>query len=210
MKDQKNYHIKRLPGIEKCRNIFKAAAMLDAILMPDWEYRYYSFNSKWDTNEQMGSMRDGEGDHYFALFSHNGLMIKGCDKEFEVNHENNIEEIISGVPDTFRGFLSEPAFVLDEATFLIWNQYENEHWLGSKDYKEEHLELLQILIGGAEYYHSWASEYYEVDIDLALVKRVFALEPIDNSLLKLLNNELEIADIEDDLEEIGYPYIKRA
>ncbi len=208
VKDQKYYCIEGLPRIEQCRSIVKAAAMLDAILMPEWEYRYYSFNSKWDTNEQMGSMRDGGGDHYFALFNKNGLIIKGFDKEYEINNENNIEKIFNGVPDTFRDFLNEPAFVFGETTFIIWTQYEKEQWLGSKDYSEEYCGLLQILLGGAEYYHSWASQYYEIDLEIALVRRMFELEPIDNSVLKQLNKDLEIADIVDDLEEIGYPYVK--
>ncbi|GAV11877.1 hypothetical protein [Paenibacillus sp. NAIST15-1] len=80
--------------------------------------------------------------------------------------------------------------------------------MGSKDYSEEYCGLLQILLGGTEYYHSWASQYYEIDLELALVRRLFELEPIDNSVLKQLNKDLEIADIVDDLEEIGYPYVK--
>ncbi|EPY09340.1 hypothetical protein PAALTS15_00565 [Paenibacillus alvei TS-15] len=105
-------------------------------------------------------------------------------------------------------FLTEPAFVLEETTFIIWTQYEKEQWLGSKDYSEEYCGLFQILLGGAEYYHSWASQFYEIDLELAQVKRMFKLEPIDNSVLKQLNKDLEIADIVDDLEEIGYPYVK--
>lgn len=69
--------------------------------------------------------------------------------------------------------------------FIIWTQYEKEQWLGSKDYSEEYCGLLQILLGGAEYYHSWASQYYEIDLELALVIRMFELEPIDNSVLNV-------------------------
>ena len=60
MRDGSDF-IKQMPDISECQRIFKAAAMLDAILMPEWEYRYYSYNSQWDANEQMASMRDGEG-----------------------------------------------------------------------------------------------------------------------------------------------------
>lgn len=80
--------------------------------------------------------------------------------------------------------------------------------MGSKDSSEEYCGLLQILLGGAEYYHSWASRYYEIDLELALVRRMFKLEPINNSMLKLFNKDLEIVDIVDVLEEIGYPYFK--
>ncbi|MEJ3716569.1 hypothetical protein ACU1JV_08435 [Paenibacillus sp. T2-29] len=75
-----------LPDLEVSRRIFQAAAILDAILMPEWEYRYYSYNAHWDENEQMASMRDGEGDHYFALFQPNGLIIKGFDQRFNQVH----------------------------------------------------------------------------------------------------------------------------
>ncbi|MGY5610077.1 hypothetical protein ACXHJ2_18310 [Paenibacillus sp. ALE3] len=54
--------------------------------MPEWEYRYYSYNAHWDENEQMASMRDGEGDHYFALFQPTGLIIKGFDQRFNRVH----------------------------------------------------------------------------------------------------------------------------
>lgn len=50
-----------LPNIENCKRIFQSIAMLDTILMPEWEYRYYSFNSKWYLDEMMASMRDGSG-----------------------------------------------------------------------------------------------------------------------------------------------------
>jgi hypothetical protein len=71
--------LKEYPNINKCKKIFQSAAMLDAILMPEWEYRYYSFNSKWDTGEHMASMRDGQGNQFFALFDNKGLIIKGID-----------------------------------------------------------------------------------------------------------------------------------
>ena len=40
---------------------FLGDAVLDLIVSPDWDGRYYSFNSKWSENEQMGSMRNGCG-----------------------------------------------------------------------------------------------------------------------------------------------------
>lgn len=58
-----------LPGIDELRRLLQSMAMLDAILSPEWEYRYYSFNANWSTGEQMGSMRNGCGDHFFAHFT---------------------------------------------------------------------------------------------------------------------------------------------
>ncbi len=35
--------------------------MLDAIMSPDWELRYFSFDSRWSPTEEMVSMRNGSG-----------------------------------------------------------------------------------------------------------------------------------------------------
>ncbi len=47
----------------------RSLAMLDAIMSPEWEYRYFSFNANWDASlgERMASMRNGSGDEYFAI-----------------------------------------------------------------------------------------------------------------------------------------------
>lgn len=59
----------------------RSLAMLDAILSPEWEYRYYSFNSKWAEGELMGSMRSGCGDYWFALFCSAGVALHGIAHE---------------------------------------------------------------------------------------------------------------------------------
>lgn len=58
-----------LPDIESLRRRSQALAMLDAIVCPEWEGRYYSFNASWGETEAMGSMRNGSGDDWFILFS---------------------------------------------------------------------------------------------------------------------------------------------
>src|SRR5436309_2216272 len=70
-----------LPPIDQLLAISKSIAMLDAVLMPDWQYRYYSFDSKWAPGEQMASMRGGSGNSYFILFNRHGAILKGYDHE---------------------------------------------------------------------------------------------------------------------------------
>jgi hypothetical protein len=50
-----------LPQIETLRRLTKSIAMLDAIICPEWEYRYYSYNSQWGDGEEMASTRNGCG-----------------------------------------------------------------------------------------------------------------------------------------------------
>ncbi|NMI06463.1 hypothetical protein HF638_20990 [Paenibacillus sp. SZ31] len=197
--------IDKLPHISECKQILKAAAMLDAILMPEWEYRYYSYNSQWDTNEQMASMRDGQGDHYFAIFSPNGLIIKGFDKEYELQHKVDRSDVVKRVPEAFNTFLAEPAFVMDQTTFCIWSVADQEGWSAGTVLGDHEYELLEILVGGAKYYHAWAQDYYEIALDIKLVEQVFDMKPINEDLLQQLNDELKLSDIEGEIAEIGYP-----
>lgn len=64
-----------LPDVEGLRKLTQSLAMLDAIMSPEWEDRYYSFNSQWDAGEMMASMRNGSGDEYFILFGPHGARL---------------------------------------------------------------------------------------------------------------------------------------
>lgn len=203
-----NKTLNNLPSIEKCKRIFQSLAILEAIIMPEWEYRYYSFNSKWDTNEMMASMRDGSGEHYFALFNEHGLIIKG----FETNtnsgnliHINQLSEIFKNIPVEFESFLNEPAFVIDNTTFCVWNLNKKSGWNSSKTYETNELYLLVCLLFGAKGYKEWAEEYYEIALDLNLIEYIFKFEPLTPDIIKSLNKDVSIDDIYDDILEIGYP-----
>ena len=76
--------LSRLPGIDDFRTLWQSLAMLDAILSPDWDYRYYAFNQHWGADQALGSMRDGEGDHLFALFTPDGCILKGYAREAQM------------------------------------------------------------------------------------------------------------------------------
>ena len=69
--------LSQMPDVDDLRRRLQSLALLDLVLCPEWEYRYYSFDATWDTGEQMGSMRNGSGDEFFAHFSRAGSWIKG-------------------------------------------------------------------------------------------------------------------------------------
>jgi hypothetical protein len=75
--------LSQLPTIDRREKITQSIAMLDAVVSPSWEYRYFSFNAAWDESrkERMASMRDGSGDEYFMVFSPKGAILKGFDHE---------------------------------------------------------------------------------------------------------------------------------
>lgn len=46
-----------LPGIDGLMRLTQSLAILDAVLSPEWEYRYYSFNQAWAAGEKMALCR---------------------------------------------------------------------------------------------------------------------------------------------------------
>lgn len=132
-----------LPDVESLKRLSQSLAMLDAILSPEWEFRYYSFNSKWSESEMMASMRDGSGDDYFILFNSHGAIIKGFAHESPmspfVNEPIKVwQGVLEKVPNEFQDFLSEPAFSIEATTFCIWRKYSDSSWqVGDIVYPEE-------------------------------------------------------------------------
>ncbi len=109
-------------------------ALLDAILSPEWEYRHYSFNAGWSADEQMGSMRNGSGDEFFALFNSSGCWIKGFAHEAPMSpyRDDGSQSVWPGildeVPPEFIDCLTEPAFNVGDTTFCIWRRYGDTCW----------------------------------------------------------------------------------
>ncbi len=198
--------LQQLPSIQQCQQRLRAAAMLDALLMPEWEYRYYSYNANWDTGEEMASMRDGEGVHYFALFTEAGLMIKVFEGGMiHPRLELGMSAATQDVPDSMRPFLSEPAFITDEVTCLLWYEHTGNGWHAFEGSEDAGEHWFKLLIHGARYYHEWAEDYYEIELDMALIERVFELEPLTRELVEQLNDELDWAELQEEIDEIKYP-----
>jgi hypothetical protein len=195
----------------------QSLAMLDAILSSDWEYRYFSFNSKWGEGEQMGSMRNGQGDQYFALFNAAGCWLKGFDHEapmtpFAKDPPQVAAGILDSVPPEFADCLTQPAFVIEETTFCIWRRYQDGQWQrgpvqfpsGNED-PDGSAVLLYYLDGDPETYQQWAEEYYEVEVPLEAVQAIYAHQPLTQQLVSDLNADVTLEELREDIEEIGYP-----
>ena len=70
----------RLPEIEVVRAWTRSLAVLDAVMSPEWESRYFSFDTAWGVDE-MAPMRKGSGDEYSIVFDRHGAFIRGFDHE---------------------------------------------------------------------------------------------------------------------------------
>lgn len=79
----------RLPALADLRNLCRSLAMLDAILSPERESRYPSFDANGAVGEEMASTRDGSGDEYSIVFSAAGGYVRGFGHETAMNPYGN-------------------------------------------------------------------------------------------------------------------------
>jgi len=202
-----------LPDIETLRRLTKSIAMLDAIICPDWEYRYYSFNSKWGPGEEMASMRNGSGDDWFLLFDVHGAALKGFAHEYPLAGDESFPaRIQETVPREFDSFLGEPAFAMEMATFCLWRRHTDRAWgvvlpaAGHVSPEDDgSAMLLDILDGNPETYREYVAGYFERKVSVAAVRAIYAHQPLNEHLVETLNPELAFAEITNDALEIGYP-----
>ena len=195
-----------LPSIPEVRRITQSLAMLDAILSPEWDYRYFSFNSTWALGEEMASMRNGSGDDWFLLLSATGAALKGFAHELAVD-ASFYQNIRDQVPALFSSFLGEPAFSMQHATFCYWRKATDPSWSKVSGALEDDgsEEMLALLVTGPSSYKEWAEGYFEVSVDLDAVSAVFSHQPLKDSVILALNPEAELAFTYAQALEIGYP-----
>jgi hypothetical protein len=208
--------LKHLPDIDSLKLRSQSLAILDAIMSPDWEFRYYSFNSKWSEDEEMASMRNGSGDHYFIFFNSHGAIIKGFAHESAMTPSANQPSevwrgVLDSVPDEFYNFLLEPAFSMDATTFCTWCRYSDSSWqVGYTTYPEGEDDpdgseyLLEILFGDSSIYQKFATEYYNKEIPLTAINHIYNHKILTDKIISEFNSEISTVELQNDIIEIGY------
>ncbi|MEU3690920.1 hypothetical protein [Streptomyces narbonensis] len=215
-----------LPGIEELRDHSRGLAMLEAVLCPEWESRYYSFDAHWSESEQLASMKDGQGDEYTIVLSPAGAFARVFAHESLLSPYGELADgqtwpgVLDGVPEAFREYLTEPAFTDEDGvhvtTACLWRETGDTAWHTGRvefpdagDDREDpdgSGRLLHLLVDrSAEAYAEWASDYYETEVDLEAVRHVLALRPLTAEVVAALNPETDLAALAEDIAEIGYP-----
>lgn len=145
-----------LPNPIELQKICKSISALEAIICPEWEYRYYSYQKDWSETEELCEMRNGQGDQMLMVFSKNGTCISGFAHESEMNGWKNVplEEktsfnqklfgskkevkteltqiipkgVVDNLPKVFNDFIfGEPVKSIG-TTFCIWQTYTDISW----------------------------------------------------------------------------------
>lgn len=210
--------LKSLPSIDGLIKLLQSLAMLDAIISPDWEYRYYSFNSKWGKDEMMASMCNGSGDSYLILFNSIGAIMKGFAHESPMSPYSSgtykvWNGVLNDVPNEFQSFLSEPAFSIEETTFCIWRKQTDSSWqVGKISYPKGEdpdgsEEMLYVFDNNPLTYREFAEEYYESKLSLRAIEHIYNHKVLTCDVITALNPDSLEDDLQQEIEEIGYPNV---
>jgi hypothetical protein len=204
-----NGDISELPDVPRLMQLMQSLAMLDAILSPEWDYRWYSFNSRWAEDERMGSIRNGSGDELFALFTAAGCFIKGFDHE-QADYQTPATAFYSQLPEPFAKQAMEPAFSPDDATFCLWRGMADAEWhrvtveAYSPGYDGSEW-LLELFDGRPDSYRAFAKDYFEVELGHEEVAALYAHRPLTEAMVRALNPDADWPAARQDAHEIGYP-----
>jgi len=189
-----------LPAPTELERICRGLAALDAMLCADWEGRLYSFNQAWspDLSERMASMRSGSGDDWFLVFAPGGVFLKAFCHEYP---GEDVAAIYEGLPDALAAQLTEPAFSMADVTFGGW--HDGTRWTlrgNAAPMRDE----LAMLTGDPARYQAYASSYFEAELPLDEIAHVLAGRPLDDAHVAQISIERTLAELQDDLAEIGY------
>lgn len=194
--------------------LVKAIALLDAILEPEWDYRYYSYNELWDDSlgQRLASMRNGSGDEWQLVFAREGAFLKGFAHESPMaGLRLPAAKFIEGLPPALAPFAIEPAFMMDTTTFCAWCT-DGQTWLRARSLElppgkdpDGSEWLLSILDGDPATYQRYAREYFEEEVPLDAIKAIYQGRPLTRELVHRIDRDRELDDLGDDLDEIGWP-----
>jgi tetratricopeptide (TPR) repeat protein len=220
-----------MPGIEDLRRLCQSLAMLDAIICPNWEGRYHSFNCKWGKNMMLASRRNGSGDEYYLLFCEQGAILKGFDHEsYMWNYHPGVwEGVLSEVPAEFGYFSNEPYFEIEYTTFCVWRLKKDSQWhTGKIVFPDKNLlraklyaaydpdgsqDMMALFDRDPKSYKKFVDDIYDESVppkgyDLKIISAIYAHEPLTAEMVAALNPKLTLKDLKEDLADIGYPVSK--
>lgn len=195
-----------LPDRKSLETICKAISVLDAIISQEWQYRYYSYNSEWDTDERCLQMRNGSGDEMHILFSEDGCAINGFAHEYD---QQDKAKLTHNLPTIFNDFIFGEPVTSIGTTFCLWTT-ELKNWqIGQLErFEDNSEEMLNIFDGQPQTYIDWATDYFEESgIPLHTVSKIYSGKPLTKEMVLSIVDKLEDWEqLEKDLMEINYPY----
>jgi hypothetical protein len=214
--------VRALPDPPALRDRCRALAMLDAIVCPDVLYRYYFFGRGWlpDRPGASAMMRNGCGDEYDIVFEDAGVFVRGLWHEAPMTEDDLLPELFESVPEVFAPYIHGRVFTTDDevpATVVVWRQAGDDHWaFGDVLFPDDapdpdgSTRLFSVVLDGTGAgYQQHVEEYHERPLDMDAVRALLALTPLTEDLVRRLNPDVSLADLAEDLADIGYPVAEK-
>ena len=177
-----------------------------------------------------GSVKSGCNSNMMILFCPDGCVINGFDncsydneiyytidddgdiqwqKDADKERENilKMKEITQDLPDVFHAFI-EKSLECIKSTFCIWKtkdgKWSRSDMVGTQE--DGSAEMLDILDGNPQKYVEFCEWYYQVNIPLDIVEKVYNGESLTLEMVKSLNSKIEdIELVKNELDKMGYP-----
>ncbi|MEL7060911.1 MAG: hypothetical protein AAGN46_12890 [Acidobacteriota bacterium] len=203
--------LSELPDLDALRRLNCAQAALDAILCPEWEFRYFSFHPQWGENQQLALMRNGEGDDVLVVHHPAGALLKGFAHEAPMAAQRPWPGLFADLPAPLRDLLEDEALSTDATTFCCWRLRDAATWQTATvetppgDDPDGSRGLLVLFDGRPETYRRWADNYYGRPLDAEAVAAVYAHRPLDSALVRRLHPGVDVEEVRREVAEIGYP-----
>lgn len=192
------------------KQILQKMAILDIIMVPKEEDYLRITTMQKVENGYKYIVDNGSGDSLIIFITPNGAYIKGFDHESKWNQlaadewdEDFYEQVYKNAPSEFLE-LVENEEERDETTFCMWCVDDTEKWYqnetlyddddGGKEY------LLEYIMESAKEWCEWAEDYYEQELNIDIVKKVYNGVSVDDEIISKLN---ETRNIKEALQEIN-------
>ena len=199
-----------LPERRRLQQICKTISVADAILSQEWQYRYYSYNSKWSDGEEFCGMRNGHGDEMLILFLNEGCVINGMAHEYYPKSKDNLT---NGLPKIYHEFIFGEPVHSTGTTFCLWTTEGSKWKIGELEtYDDGSEDLLRIFDDNPQTYIDWATDYYEDgfivnDNSRKVISNIYGGATLTKSMVLTLVDKLEDwKQLKEDLIEINYPF----
>lgn len=188
--------------------------ILDIIMLPKKEDYLRITTMQKIENGYVYIVDNGSGDSLIIFITSNGAYIKGFDHESKWNqfgaqfgadewNEDFYEQVYKNAPSEFLELVGNEDG-RNETTFCMWCVDDTEKWYqnealyddddGGKEY------LLGYIRKNAKEWCEWAEDYYEQELNMDIVKKVYNGFSIDDEIISKLN---ETRDIKEALQEIN-------
>jgi hypothetical protein len=212
--------LRLLPDVARFHAAYQSMAMLDAIIMPEWQFRYYSFSQACspDGHISIGEMQNGSGDDLFAIFGTAGCLIRGFAHEYEMSpYSEDPPRVYPGIVDDLPPDFADCRTAIhpdfwEIITFCVWRRHSDSEWhhgridfpnIADPDGSEFLLSAFDAQPGT---YRTWAERYYQPSkFSLETVASVFSHQPLTEEIVRALNPERSLADLTEEIRQIGYP-----